>query len=471
MNIYRENLDALNAEVKIKLDENDYHEKVNKVLHDYQRKMRMNGFRPGKVPMGLIKKMHGKSVLVDEINKILSKSLHDYLSENKIEILGSPLPKEEDAAKIDWDNQKNFEFTYEMGLSPRVDLKLANEKINRYKVINDNTLTNKYEEYLRKRFGKYEDTETSKEEDVVYGEFIEIDETGAVKEGAIAGKDAAIVPNTLENEMEKKRFTGIKKGDSFKINPKNISGKPALIASILGIEKNDAEKLTADLQFTVSKISRLKPADLTREFFDLVYGKETVKSEEEFRNKLSTDTSAIIKAESEKKFTNDVIEKTLEKTKLPLPDKFLKKWLIKSSEKPVTPEEINAEYDKFSKSTRWHLIKNQIVRDKEFHVTDNDAINEAKNFVKKQYAQYGHFNADDKELEETAKKIIENKEEKRTIVDNLIEEKVLEYLKSIVKIKEEEISYDEFVKLTNSEDKKPESAFSRFFKSGFKKKN
>ena len=470
MDIIREDINALNAEVKIKLTEQDYKSKVDSVLQDYQRKSRMKGFRPGKVPMGMIKKMYGTSVLVDEVNKIISQSLYEYLDENKIDVLGSPLPKEEEAASIDWKNQKDFEFTYEMGLSPKIELKAQGQKINKHIVTEDKELTEKYIEYLRKKFGKYADVDTADADDMLYGDLVELNASNEILEGGIAKENVPIVANTIDDKVTKNKFIGAKTGETIVVDPNKVAGNPTVLASMLGIPKEEAAQFKANLQFTVSRISRLTMSELNQEFYDLSYGKGVLKSDSDFQTKATEDAHKMIKVECERKFGNDVVERAMDKTKIPLPDEFLKKWLIKANEKPITMEQVQEEYDNFSKNTRWQLIKNNVIVGNELKVSDEDKMNEAKNFIRNQYAQYGQLNIGDEELNDIAKKVLENTDENKNITEKLYEEKVVEHLKSVMVVKEVEVTYDEFVKLANKEDKKSESAFTKFFKSGFKKK-
>jgi len=475
MDITKENIDTLNAEVKIKLEQNDYKPQVEKVLKDYRKRATIKGFRPGMVPMGMIKKMYGKAVIVDEINKLISESLYKYLHDNKIEVLGSPLPKQEEDQKIDWENQKEFEFTYEMGLSPEIELKLQNEKITKYTIVEDDALTDKYVDYLRKRFGKFVETDVADEDDMVYGDFVELSEDSEILEGGIFKQESPVVPNTIEDEFLKKKFTGLKKGDKLKLDPKAIADNTTVLATMLGIEKAAAENVSNNFQFTVTRINKQEPAELNQELFDMVYGKDNVKNEAEFRSKTAGEALAMINGESEKKLTYDLVEKAVDKTKVPLPDEFLKRWLVQSNEKPITLEEVNDEYDNFSRSMKWQLIKNNIIKTNNIEVTKEDSLNEAKNFIKSQYAQYGQSEIPEEELKSIADKIVNNKEEVKKINENIYETRVIESLKNTVIIKDKDVTYDEFIKITNEEaDKKKnaksESGFAKFLKSGFKKK-
>jgi len=474
MDITKENIDELNAVIKIRLGANDYQSQVNKVLTEHQRKARMNGFRPGKVPMGLIKKMYGKSVLVDEINKILSNSLYKYLSENKIEVIGSPLPKTDEDSKIDWDNQTEFEFTYEMGLSPQFDVKLQNDRITRYIIKVDDKLIDKYVEYIRKRYGKVDNAEVSENDDLIYGDFIELDEKGNVLEGGIF-KSSTFAINAVEDEGIKKKLTGLKKGDKIVLDPKKITQSEVDLAALLDIDKETAGELKSTFQLTIGNITRMKSAELNQELFDKVYGPGNVTSEENFREKIREETSSMMLIESDKKYKSDVIDRLIEKTKISLPNDFLKRWLVKSSEKPITLDQVNDEYDNFARNTQWQLIKSSIIKDNGISVSKDDALKEAGIFIRNQYAQYGKTDMDEKEIEDIANKILGNEEESKKVYEKVFDDKMMDLLNKTFNIKEEDVSYDEFAKLVNpsqpSQDKKSgDTGFSKFLKTGFWKK-
>ena len=474
MDITKENIDELNAVIKIKLGADDYQSQVDKVLTEHQRRARMNGFRPGKVPMGLIKKMYRKPVLVEEINKILSDSLYKYISENKIEVLGSPLPKTDEDSKIDWDKQTEFEFTYEMGLSPQFDVKLQNDKITRYIIKVDDKLIDKYVDYIRKRYGKVDSTEVSENDDLIYGDFVELDEKGNILEGGIF-KSSTLAINAIEDEGIKKMLIGLKKGDKIVLNPKKLTQNEVDLAALLGIDKETAGKLKSTFQLTIGNITRMKSAELNQELFDKVYGPGNVTSEESFRKKIHEETSSMMLIESDKKHKSDIIDRLIEKTKISLPNDFLKRWLVKSSEKPITLDQVNDEYDNFARNTQWQLIKSSIIKENGITVSKDDALKEAGKFIRNQYAQYGKTDMDEKELEDIANKILENEEESKKVYEKVFDDKMMELLNNTFNIKEEEVSYDEFVKLVKSsqlsQDKKSgDTGFSKFFKTGFWKK-
>jgi len=474
MNITKENIDELNAVIKIKLGADDYQPQVNKVLTEHQKRAKMNGFRPGKVPMGLIKKMYGKPVLVDEINKILSDSLYKYLSENKIEVIGSPLPKTDEDSKTDWDNQTEFEFTYEMGLSPQFDVKLQDDKITSYTIKVDDKLIDKYVDYIRKRYGKVDNAEVSEKEDLIYGDFVELDEKENILEGGIS-KSSTFAINAVGNEEVKKKLIGLKKGDDIVIDPKKLTQNEVDLAALLDIDKEVAGKLKSTFQLTVGNITRMKPAELNQELFDKVYGPGNVNSVENFRNKVSEEASSMMLIESDKKYKSDIIDRLIEKTKISLPNDFLKRWLVKSSEKPVTLDQINDEYDNFARNTKWQLIKSKIIKENGITVSKDEALNEAGQFIRNQYAQYGKTDTDEKEIEDIANKILENEEEGKKVYEKVFDDKVMNLLKNTFKIQEDEVSYDEFVKLASrtserADEKPSDTGFSKFLKTGFWKK-
>jgi len=472
MEITKDNIDSLNAELKIRLTENDYQSKVNTVLKDYQKKVTVKGFRQGMVPMGMVKKMYGKSVLVDEVNKLLSKSLYEYLHKNKIEVLGTPLPKETGNGDIDWEHQREFEFTYEMGLSPAIQLKLQNEKVIKYKVTKDDVLTNKYTDYLRQRMGSHKDVQVSETDDLVYGDFSEMSDDHAILAGGVFKKDCPVAPATIKNEKVSSKFIGLKPGDKIIVDPKLVENNPTALATMLGIDKDKAGTLGNTFHFSVTKITRMVPAEMNQEFFNMVYGKDTVKSEDEFQNKNSEAALAMVNAESEKKYQYDLIDRAIDKTKAPLPDDFLKRWLVKSNDKPITLEEVEKDYSNYSKGIKWQLIKGAIIKENSISVSDDEISNEAKNFIRSQYAQYGQTDVPEKELDDIAIKILGNQEEKNKIMENLYEAKVVDHLKSTMIAKDKEVKYEEFIKIANQETGKEKSGLagiSKFIKSGFRK--
>jgi trigger factor len=446
MNITRENIDELNAVLKVKVGPEDYQARVESALKDYQKKVQMPGFRPGKVPTGMIKKMYGKSILVDEINKLLSDSLYSYIRENNIDILGNPLPKMEEAAGIDWDNQKEFEFSYDLGLAPQFEVSItANDKFPMEVVKVDDTLIDKYVNDIRKSYGKPGNPEVSEANDLLFGDFVELDANGDILAGGIF-KSSSIAIDRLSNEEIKSKLTGLKRDDKVVLEASKLSANTTDLAAMLGIEKAQAETIKSSFQFTVKNIARMEPAPVDQQLFDRVYGPGKVTTEEEFRGKISEELSNMFRGEAERKLKNKIEEALLEKVNVSLPDDFLKKWLVAANEKPVTYEQVSAEYDQYSKGLKWQLIENKLLKDNEIKVSHEDALAYTKSLVNSQFMRYGKMDVDDEELTSAANEILKKESEAKRIYDNLYSARLMDVLKSKVTIEEKEVSYEDFYK-------------------------
>ena len=441
MNITKENIDVLNAVVTIEVGPADYEKRVEDAIKKAQRQASLPGFRAGKVPAGMIKKMYGKSVLADELNKILNDSLNNYIVENKIEILGNPLPKADE--KIDWDNGKAFTFKYDLGLAPTFDVVVSDKTAFTYEVVKiDDQLIDKYVKDVRKNYGKPTNPEVAEEKDVVFVDINELDETGAIKAGGIF-KSTSIGIERLKSEAGKKKLIGAKKEDKLVINCKELYADAVELAVSLGINKEEAEALNCNLQLTVKNIARMEDADLNEELFLKVYGDGSIKTEEEFRNKVKEELSSMFTQDSDRKLFTE-IEKTLIETINPaLPEDFLKRWLMAVNDKPVTMEQLNTEFGTWATSMKWKLIENKIIKSNNLTVTAEEATAEAKRFVHSHFARYGQTPSEE-EVEKTAMSILQKEKEAEKIYENLYYAKVLALFKSNYKLNTKEVSYNEF---------------------------
>lgn len=445
MNITQENIDDLNAVLKVKVVADDYLPKVEGALKQYQKKAAIPGFRPGKVPTGVIKKMYGKSVLVDEINKLLSDSLYKYINENKIEILGNPLPKADSDTMIDWDNQKEFEFMYEMGLAPKFELELSpKDKFTYHTVRIDDDLVNKYISDIAKRYGKVEQVETAAEGDLLNGDFVELDANGEILPGGIF-KTSSVFTDRLQEEA-KKAFIGLKAGDKTVVEAHHLAKDPADLAAMLGIDKEAAQHLRAKFQFTVKGISRLAASEINQELFDKIYGPGNVKSEEEFRAKISEELKSMFVNDSERKFYNDVVDHLMNKVSFDLPNEFLKRWIMAVNEKPVTAEQVDAEFANYAKGLKWQLIENKIIRDNNITVTAEDVLAHAKELVAEQLGRMGQHVENDEELTQTAKRVLANEEEAKKLYEKLYGQHIMNLFRTRFTVENKELPYDEFFK-------------------------
>jgi trigger factor len=447
MNITQENIDELNAVLKVKVVADDYLPKVESALKEHQKRASVPGFRPGKVPTGMIKKMYGKSILVDEINKLLNDSLYKYLHENKIEVLGNPLPKAD--TQIDWDNQKDFEFLYEMGLAPKFNVDLSPKDKFAYKTVKiDEELVNKYVTDVAKRYGKVEQVEVSTAVDLLNGDFVELDAKGEILPGGVF-KTGSLFLERVKDEQVKKQLIGLKKDDKVILEAQKIFDNPADLAALLGLDKEAAAAFTAKVQFTVKSVSHLAPAKINQEFFNKIYGEGVVNSEEEFRAKVRQELGTIFVNDSERKFYNEVVEHLMNKINFDLPKDFLKRWIVAVNEKPVTAEQVEAEFDGYAKGLKWQLIENKIIKENNIAVTKEEVIDHTKELILEQFGKFNPMPMEDEELNQTAQRVLANEEEAKKLYEKLYGQKVLTLFKSKFTIENQEVSYEDFFKPAN----------------------
>ena len=443
MNITKNDVDSLNAEISITVTPADYETRVNDSLKRAQKQITMPGFRPGKVPAGLVKKQYGTQILVDELNKLLDSTIQKYINDNNIEILGNPLPKEN--AGVDFENQKDFEFIYQVGLAPKFSVDLNEKQTFTYKTVKiDDELVEKYVKDVRRNFGKPTNPEVAGEKDVVFVDVNELDEKGNIAAGGIY-KSTSISYERLKNEEAKSKVLGVKKEDKIIINI-NALYDTAIDKSVsLGIDKDLAETINCNLQLVVKNIARLEDADLNQELFDKVYGEGKITTEEEFKNKIREELGIMFSADADKFLRTEVENNLVEKSNIQLPDTFLKRWLMMANEKPITLEELERDYPNYSKSMKWKLIENKIIRDNEIKVDAEEAKNEAKAFIKSEYARYGQQATED-DLEKISKDILSKEKEAQRIFENIYSKKVLDLIKEKCTLQTKEVSYEDFFK-------------------------
>lgn len=462
MQIVEEKVDQLNTKIKINLAPEDYNPQVDKVLQDYKKKASMPGFRPGKVPFGMIKKMYGKSVLVDEVNKMLTDNLFKYIDENKLKVLGQPLPSEKQDDNIDWDNPAEMTFSYDVGLLPDVEVELKG-KFTHYDIeVGDKELDEAIER-MAKRYGQLEETETAGETDLVYGEFLELGEDGTPLEGGIKHQSSVAVERIVDEKL-KKSFIGSKKGDVFSFTPQEITSNQADMAAMLGIDKEKAEGLTSKFQFTAEKVQTMVPAELNEEFFKKLYPQGEVTTIEGLREKVKEEHDKHYTQESDTKLKTDIIMKLIEKLKISLPDEFLKRWLVASNEGKVTPEQVEEDYEKYSDGLRWQLIENEIIRTNDIKVEEEELKAEVKSNIALQYAHYGLPAPDDETLETISKDFMARQDEVRKISDKLYDDKILQLFKKSFTLVNKSVSPDEFYKIASEDNEKKKTGLFSFLK-------
>lgn len=453
MNITKEQIDDLNALLTVKVGPEDYESAVNATLADYRKKASIPGFRKGKVPMGLIKKQYGKAVLVDELNKLVSEKLHDYIQTEKLDILGSPLPKRDDELNGDFDQPKEFEFTYEIGLSPSIEIKLSGRnKYDYTKVKVDDALIDKQMNDLTRRYGKLVSGEEVGEKDLVMGQFVELDENGEIKEGGILNS-ATVSIEFVEKAKVKKSLIGKKVGDKVVVNPIDVSRGGKDTAAMLAIKEDELDTISDKFQFTINEIKVMEPAELNQDLFDKLYGEGEIKSEKEMRARIKNDLEQMFLKDSDKLLMRSIVNDLIEKTKFDLPNDFLKRWILSNQKEDsgITFEDIEKDYENYSKSLKWQLIENELFKANDIKVKSEEVMDYTKSLLVEQYANYGMPAPEDSELTASAQQVLSNKEEGQRIYEMLAENKLLSFFKDTVKLTDKEVSYDEFVKIAQDD--------------------
>lgn len=447
MNITRENIDELNALLKVEIKKADYEENVEKVLRDYRKKANVKGFRPGMVPIGLIKKMYGKAVQLDEINKLVSDNIRKYLTDEKLDILGDPLPKSDEDNLVDFDKQEDFEFSFELGLAPVFELKLSKKnKVNFYELIVDEKMKNDFIGNYTRRFGEFVNVDKSVDTDMLKGNITALDADGNIVPDGIAAENTTLSVAIIKDEKIKKQFTGKKVADVIDFDLRKALPNDFEIAGLLKKQKDEATGIEGNFRFTINEINRFNPAEIGKELFDKVYGEGVVTTQEEFMTKIEEEIGRNLKRESDYKLMLDLKKLTLEKTDFTLPEEFLKKWLVRVNEN-TTEEQVEKEFDSFTKDLKWQLIRNKVAKDNEIKITEEELHSEAENITRYQFQQYGLFYATDEQIHNYAHELLNREEDAKKIAEKILEEKAIEKIKEMVRLENKNVTVEEFNKL------------------------
>jgi trigger factor len=436
MNITKEQIDELNAVIKVALTKDDYQDKVESILKDYRKQANIPGFRKGQVPLGMIKKQYGKAVLVDEVNKLLQDNLNKYLTEEKLDVLGNPLPKQQD--NFNWDAEQ-LDFEFELGLAPNFEVSLNSKKpITHYHIVADKKMVDEQVERIQKQYGKLVNkTEVGKKDEVM----------GTFK------NEAEDIDNKTTLEMDKLKskkaidsLVGKKVGDVVVLKTKGLLKEDYLLSSTLGITEEKAEKLNIEVSFTIEEINEREPAKLDQELFDKLFGKDVITSEKELKARIKEDSEKQFEQQSDQKLLNDVTENFIENTKFDLPAEFLRKWIQVTGENPLTEEQAKEEYEKSEKGLRYQLIEGKIIQENGLQVQFDELKEFAKGFIKTQMAQFGHLDPQEEELENIAGRVLGNKDEVKRLSEQLMSQKLIKLYKEKANLKPKEVTYDDFVK-------------------------
>ncbi|HZJ35223.1 MAG TPA: trigger factor [Gillisia sp.] len=436
MNITRENIDELNAVVKVNIAKEDYSDKVDNILKDYRKNANIPGFRKGHVPMGMVKKQYGKSVLVDEVNKMLQDALNKYLTEEKLDVLGNPLPKEQE--NFDWD-QDNYSFEFELGLSPQFDVNLETKKpITQYKIVaGDEMIENQIEE-IQKQYGKLVSKNEVEEGDVVAGTF-KNEEEGI-------DSQATLPLEKLKGKENQDKFLGAKVGDTISLNTKDLFEDDHQLMDFLKVEHDKAHGLDIQVEFNISEINKQELAELDQELFDKLFGKDEVKSVDELKDKIREDAAKQFQQQGDQQLLNDVTEALIENNKFELPKDFLQKWIRTVGEKPLTEDEAREEFEKSEQGLRFQLIEGKLINENDLQVKFEDLKSFTTDRIREQMAQFGQMDPAEKELDDIAARVLSNEDEVKRLSEQLLNEKLLTFYKANIKMEEKEVTYEDFVK-------------------------
>ena len=448
MNVSHQNTDNLNAVISIEISKADYQDKVDKSLRAYGQKANIPGFRKGKVPFSILTKMFGKSVRVEEINRLVSEALYNYIRDNKLNILGEPMTAED--MTVDLDAQDDFTFRFDVALAPELNVKVDKSiSVPYYTITVDDDMVKRQDESFRARFGKQVSVdESTDEKDLIKGSMVELSSDGTPLEGGITVESTIVSPNYFKSDDEKAKFAGVKKGDKVVFNPsKSCNASVAELASMLNTDKEKAANVTSDFEMTVTDITHLQPAELNQEFFDSIFGKDTVKTEEEYLAKIRELIAHHLVPESDYRFSLDsraAIEKAV--GDFELPDAFLKRWLL-ATDKERKAETIDDDYSRMVPDLKWQLIKEQIVKQFDIHVDDNDLKAMAKRVAASQFAQYGMTGVPDDVLERYGNEMLSNKDTRSRLINQATEMKIQTAIKESVTLNHKEVSMENFQKL------------------------
>ncbi|GAB2977090.1 trigger factor [Mucilaginibacter puniceus] len=444
MNISQEKIDNLNAVVTINMNPEDYQARVDKAIKDHAKKAKIPGFRPGMVPPAHIKKMYGKSILVDEVNNLLSDTLNNYLTEQKLEVLGQPLPKIDDKKEYNWDFADNFEFNYEVGLAPEFTIDLSSkDKLTQYEIkVDDETLQSRIKN-IRRSYGKMTNPDVSADDDVLYAQLTQLSPDGAVFEDGIVNTTSVRLDQVIDEKI-KKSLIGLKKDDELVFDIQKAYNNDAVkVAALLGIDDAEAADLKSNFRLTVKNVNRLEEGDLNQEFFDKLFGEGVVTDEAGFVAKITEELESMMVQDADRKLQNDIYTYALDKVNFELPDDFLKRWL-KATNENLSQEDLDGGYNDFAKNLKWTLIENKILKDNNIEIKYEEVFAAAKQSLAQQFAMYSPQPIAEEQLAQYAVQYMQNKENANKVFEEVKALKTLDYIKSVITLDKKEIKYNDF---------------------------
>lgn len=435
MNITKTEINSLNALLKLDIAKEDYEDRVKKILTDYRKTANIPGFRKGQVPMGMIQKQYGKAVLLDEINKLIQENLHKFLTEEKLDILGNPLPTNEE--NINWEAD-DFTFEFELGLAPAFEVDLKGKAVTDYKIVADKAFLDNQIKTIQKQYGKLIAKNEVAKGDEITGTFVN-------EEKEINNK-ATFSLDRIKGKKQLEQLVGAKVGDTVTLKTKGLFADDHDNQNFLKVSHDDAHGLDIEVMLTIEEVNAREAAELNQELFDKLFGKDAVKSEAEVREKIKEDAEKQFQQQADQVLLNNVIESLIENTKFDLPSEFLVRWIQKSGESEMSQEEAQEEYNRSEKGLRYQLIEAKLIAENNLQVTFEALKGYTKSMIASQMAQFGQMNPQDEELESIAARILSNQEEVKRLSDQLMQQNLLQFFKENAKLKTKEVSYDDFVK-------------------------
>lgn len=445
MNIVRENVDNVNAVLKVTVEKADYEKTVADQLKEYRQKASIPGFRPGKVPASLIKRKFGTAVLVEEVNKLLSRNLSTYLIDEKVNILGEPLPNEELQKEINWNTDENFEFAFDIAVAPEINISIDEKnEFDYYTIAVTDEMVQKQIEIAEMQLGTNVPDDEVKDNSSVRGDFVQLDENGEEVEDGIQPKEVLIAIDMIKDEEIKTEFIGKKKDDVLIFDPVKAFENRHEVGHMLNISHEQAEELNSNFKFTITEILKFEKAELNEELFKKLYGEETeIKTIDDFKNQIREDLAKNLSYSSDHKFALDLRTKMVEENNLEIPEAFLKRWLI-ASNKELTEEQVENEFGLFIDDLKWQLIVGNIVKNNELKVTSEEISDFGRQMARAQFNQYGMYDIPEEQLESFAKMILDKPEERERIYKKIQEDKVVNVVKEKATLLKKVVDQKEF---------------------------
>lgn len=439
MNITELKNDGLMIQVQCDFVKEDYADKKKKLLNKFRREADIKGFRKGNAPMSLVEKFHGQSALVESINELIAETLDKYIKDNNLAILGEPLPNEEVETKNDWANGENFTFVFDIALAPKYELNLsAEDVIPQYEITISDAAKDEFKSNIYKQYGKLENCDEVKEDDFMVANF---------EQGETKIEKTYVAMRSIKEESAKALFVGRKPGDSFDLNVNEVFPNEADRAAMLKVKKEELEGIDPTWKFTIVEVKNYVDAVPGEELYNTVFGKDVVKTEEEFDAKIAERMASEYAEESEYRFILDARKYLIDKANISLPEDFMKRWLYSANQEKFTMEQIESEFPAFAKDFRWQTIVQRIVKEQKLEIKNEDMLEVAKKIAKYQFASYGIPNVPEEYLAQHAESLLKNENEARRVYEKVEENKVLDYIRTVVTVEKKEIEYEEYKKL------------------------